>query len=87
MSLVNFANAEQERSCLLTLDRLTALRRSARHLSDKMRREIENMWLTAHITEFFTSSDLRLVEAAEEIINHGLRVSAQQAAGSRYCMS
>lgn len=87
MSHVNYADAGQEKSQLLTLDRVAAVRRHARLLSSTVRNSIERIWLDAHLTEFFTLTDLRLVEAAEEIITHGLRVPASEAAGSRHRMS
>lgn len=81
MSLANCIDAAQERSSLLTLDRLTAVRRCGRMLESGMRSEIERLWREAHITEFFNSADMRLVERAEGII-HGLHSAASKAAGS-----
>ncbi len=81
MSLANCIDAAQERSSLLTLDRLTAVRRCGRMLESDMRSEIERLWREAHTTEFFNSTDMRLVERAEGII-HGLRDAASKAAGS-----
>lgn len=82
MSLANYDAAELEKSSLLTLDRLTAVRRCGRVLDNEMRAEVERLWLAAHMTEFFNSTDVVLVERAEGIIN-GFRFAASQAAGSR----
>lgn len=82
MSLVNSANAELERSSLLTLERLTEIRRSASLLPAMLAKEIERLWMSAHTTEFFNSTDMMSVERAERVINHGLRFAASEAAGS-----
>lgn len=82
MSLVNCAANELERSSLLTLERLTAVRRCGRVLDTDLRAAIERLWISAHSTEFFNSADVVLVERAEGIINRGLLVSTSKAAGS-----
>ena len=82
MSLVKSYEGRQERSYLLTLERLTAVRGNSHLLPSTVAEYINILWNDAHTTEFFDHDDVKIVETAERIIKHGLRFAAPQAAGS-----
>lgn len=67
----------------MTLERLTAVRAKASLLPKNMREYINILWLDAHSTELFPTDDVRIVETAERIIAHGLRLTSPEAARGR----
>ena len=67
----------------MTLERLTAVRAKASLLPKNMSQYVNILWLDAHSTELFPSDDVAIVETAERIIAHGLRLPSPEAARGR----
>lgn len=67
---------------MLTLERLTTLRRNVRrfNFSQLVQREVEALWLRGHVTELFNREVTDFVENVESLINDYSRTTAREAA-------
>lgn len=67
----------------MTLERLTAVRAKASLLPASMSEYVNILWLDAHSTELFPTDDVTIIETAERIIAHGLRLPSPETARGR----